>query len=134
MNRRSFMKACGLGAAGLMWPGAAAMGQGTRKRNVVFILVDDLGWFDLACYGSTFHETPNLDRLAASGVRFTNAYAACPVCSPTRAAIMTGKYPARLNITDWIPGNDPKDRKLLGPQDKHELPLDEITLAEVLRA
>jgi arylsulfatase A-like enzyme len=134
VNRRDFLKSCGLGALALAWPGALSAAQGARKPNVVFILVDDLGWFDLGCYGSTFHETPNLDRLAASGMRFTDAYAACPVCSPTRAAIMTGKYPARLNITDWIPGRDPKDRKLLGPQDKHELPLEEVTLAEVMRA
>jgi arylsulfatase A-like enzyme len=130
MDRRGFMKACGLGALGLAWPcGAAPL----KRPNILFVLVDDLGWSDLGCYGSTFYETPNLDRLAASGMRFTNAYAACPVCSPTRAAIMTGKHPARLNITDWIPGNDPKDRKLIGPQDRHELPLDECTLAEALK-
>ena len=64
-----------------------------RRPNIVFILIDDLGWRDLACYGSGFYETPNLDRLAAEGVRFTDAYAACPVCSPTRASILTGKYP-----------------------------------------
>src|SRR3954447_5434566 len=75
-----------------------------RRPNIVFILADDLGQRDLACYGSTFYETPHLDALAAAGVRFTNAYAACNVCSPTRAAILTGKYPARLHITDWIPG------------------------------
>jgi arylsulfatase A-like enzyme len=103
------------------------------KPNFVFILVDDLGWTDLGCYGSTFHETPNLDRLAASGMRFTDAYSASPVCSPTRAAIMTGKHPARLRITDWIPGQDPKDRRLLGPRDLHQLPLDETTIAETLR-
>ena len=68
--------------------------------NIVFILADDLGWRDLGCSGSTFHETPNLDRLAARGMRFTDAYAACPVCSPTRASLMTGKYPARFPITD----------------------------------
>ena len=74
------------------------------KPNVVFILIDDMGWNDLGCYGSTFYETPNIDRLAGQGMRFTNAYAACPVCSPTRAGIMTGKYPARLHLTDWLPG------------------------------
>ena len=76
----------------------------SSKPNFVFFLVDDLGWMDLGCYGSTYHETPNIDALAKSGVRFTNAYAASPVCSPTRAAIMTGKYPSRVDITDWIPG------------------------------
>ena len=134
IDRREFLKSCGLGALALACPGKVSAAQSARKLNVVFILVDDLGWFDLGCYGSTFYETPNLDRFAASAMRFTDAYSACPVCSPTRAAIMTGKYPARLNITDWIPGGDPKDRKLLGPQDRHELPLEEVTLAEVLRA
>ena len=75
-----------------------------ENPNIVFILVDDLGWKDLGCYGSEFYDTPNLDKLAARSVRFTNAYAASPVCSPTRAALMTGKHPARVNITDWIPG------------------------------
>lgn len=111
---------------------------GCRKEkaspNIVFILADDLGWKDLGCYGSNFYETPNIDRLALSGARFTNAYAACPVCSPTRAAIMTGKYPSRLDITDWIPGDDPHDRRLLGPADSNELRLDEQTLAEIMRA
>jgi len=101
---------------------------------VLFILVDDLGWKDLGCYGSSFHETPNIDRLAASSLRFTQAYSANPVCSPTRAAIMTGKHPSRLNITDWIPGQDPRDRPLLGPQDLDHLPLEETTLAEALKA
>ena len=79
--------------------------------NVLFILVDDLGWKDLSCYGSSFYETPNIDRLADIGYRFTQAYSAHPVCSPTRAAIMTGKHPTRLNITDWIPGQNPQHRK-----------------------
>jgi hypothetical protein len=71
-----------------------------------FFLIDDLGRQDLGCYGSTFYETPNIDRLAAQGMRFTNAYAACPVCSPTRASIMTGKYPARI-LTNYIAGARP---------------------------
>ncbi|MCL6265445.1 sulfatase [Flagellimonas myxillae] len=103
------------------------------KTNVIFILVDDLGWMDLGCYGSSFYETPNLDRLAGQSARFTNAYAASPVCSPTRAAILTGKHPTRVGITDWIPGNDPKNRPLLGPEDMHQLPLEETTLAETLK-
>jgi len=102
------------------------------KPNFVFILVDDLGWTDLGCYGSTFHETPNLDRLATGGMVFTDAYSSSPVCSPTRASIMTGKHPARVNITDWIPGDDPKNRKLLGPADNHQLALEEETIAELL--
>ena len=75
-----------------------------RPPNIIFILVDDYGWTDLSCYGSKFYETPNIDRLADQGMRFTDAYSACTVCSPTRAAVMTGKYPARLHITDWIAG------------------------------
>lgn len=105
-----------------------------KPPNFLFILVDDLGWMDLACYGSQLHQTPNLDQLAAEGVVFTDAYASCPVCSPTRASIMTGKYPSTLNITDWIPGLDPKDRKLLGTKDLHALPQSETTIAEALRA
>src|SRR2546428_2876282 len=84
------------------------------RPNVVLILADDLGWADLGCYGSTYHRTPNLDRLASQGMRFTDAYAAAPVCSPTRAALLTGKYPARLNLTDWLPGRpDRPDQSLL---------------------
>ena len=105
-----------------------------QQPNIIFLLVDDLGWNDVSCYGSTFYETPNIDRLAKEGMRFTNAYASCPVCSPTRASILSGKYPARLNITDWIPGRDPKNQLLLGTKDKHELPLEEITLAESLKS
>ena len=83
-----------------------AMGAEDRPPNIVLILADDLGWADLGCYGSTFHRTPNLDRLAKEGVRFTDAYAACTVCSPTRAALMTGKSPAQLHLTDFIPGRN----------------------------
>ena len=82
----------------------------------ILINVDDLGWKDLGCYGSEIYETPNIDKLASGGVRFTNAYAVCAVCSPTRAAIMTGRYPARLWVTDWIRarfqgGKIPSDKK-----------------------
>ncbi|MFH1718037.1 MAG: sulfatase-like hydrolase/transferase, partial [Planctomycetota bacterium] len=73
-----------------------------KKLNFVFFLADDMGWRDAVCYGSTFYETPNIDRLAREGMRFTDAYAACPVCSPTRASIMAGKYPARMATTDWF--------------------------------
>ena len=68
----------------------------TERPNIVFVLADDLGWSELGCYGNTFHETPNLDRMAKEGMRFTQAYAAAPVCSPYRAALLTGYYPARL--------------------------------------
>jgi arylsulfatase A-like enzyme len=102
--------------------------------NVVLCLVDDLGWSDLGCYGSPFHETPQIDRFAQEGVRFTQAYAACHVCSPTRASILTGKYPARLHLTDWLPGRRefPFQRLRNAPVRQH-LPLHEMTLAEALR-
>ena len=97
MNRRDFFKTVGIGAAAAMLPGtlSAAAAASKRKPNVVLILVDDLGWTDVGCFGSKYYETPNIDRLAAGGMKFTNGYAACAVCSPTRAAVMTGRYPAR---------------------------------------
>lgn len=101
--------------------------------NIVFILADDLGWHQLGSYGSRYYPTPNLDRLASEGMRFTNAYAAAPICSPTRASIMTGKYPARLHLTNYIAG-DKTDRKLLPPDWTKYLPLDELTIAEALQA
>jgi len=109
------------------------IGTDNKKPNVIFILVDDLGWNDLGYSGSTFYESPNIDKLSKDSFEFKTAYAASSVCSPTRASIMTGKHPARVNITDWIPGLDPKNRPLLGPQDLHQLPLDEITIAEKLK-
>ena len=94
MNRRKFLQLCATsGLVSVLPTGCSAFGKKTTpnaRPNVVFILVDDLGWMDLNCQGSAFYKTPNLDRFAASGVRFTDAYAACPVCSPTRAAILTG--------------------------------------------
>jgi arylsulfatase A-like enzyme len=102
------------------------------QPNVIVILADDLGWADLSCYGSTFHESPNLDKLATQGMRFTQAYSSSPYCSPSRAAIMTGRHPARVKITDYIPSNG-KSGKLLPAEMKMELPLEEMTLAEMLR-
>jgi len=103
--------------------------------NIVFILADDLGWSDLGCYGAPFHETPNIDKLAAQGMKFTDAYAACAVCSPTRASLMTGKYPARLHLTDWLPGlRDRPNHKLNRPKIQNFLPLEEVTVAEALKA
>ncbi|MEO0481685.1 MAG: sulfatase-like hydrolase/transferase [Planctomycetota bacterium] len=119
--------------------------------NVIVIHVDDLGWADLGCQGSTFFETPNIDGLAADGVRFTQAYAACAVCSPSRAALQTGKWPARLGITDWIRATfqrgdstdiqDPSPsyvggpaRPLLCPPNPYFLPLDEVTIGERMQA
>ena len=104
------------------------------KPNVVLILADDLGWTDLACFGSDFYETPHLDRLAREGMKFTQNYSACTVCSPTRAALMTGKYPARLHITDWIPGLMPDNPKLLVPDWTKFLPLKETTIADAFKS
>lgn len=106
----------------------------TARLNVVFILVDDLGWSDLGCYGSDFYETPNLDRFSRRSVKFNSAYAAAPVCSPTRAAIMTGKSPARLDMTIWhegAVGGGPRDRPLRDARSVANLPREEQTLAEL---
>ena len=109
------------------------LGCGTeRPPNVIVFLVDDLGWKDTGVYGSTFYETPNINRLACEGVRFTQAYAASPVCSPTRASLMTGRHPARLHITNWIGG---KENRLLRQADyEHALPLNETTIGESFKA
>lgn len=107
---------------------------GPDKPNIVFILADDLGWSDLGCFGSDLHETPHIDRFAQSGMTFTNAYAAAPVCSPTRASILTGKCPARLNLTIWSEAAEspPQRRKLIPPVTRHNLPREETTIADVL--
>ena len=118
----------------LMASGAPQPAKPPTRPNLVFVLADDLGWRDLGCYGSTFYETPHLDQLAAKGMRFTDAYAACSVCAPTRASILTGKYPARLHLTDWLPGRALRpDQKLKRPDIIDHLPLEEVTLAEALR-
>lgn len=105
-----------------------------RPPNIVLVLIDDYGWTDTGCYGSTFHRTPNIDALAARGMGFTDAYAAAPVCSPTRASLMTGKHPARLHLTDWLPGREDKPaQKLARPIIRQELPLEETTIAEALK-
>ena len=158
--RRDFLKAMSLGAASLVLPGCTSgaqqlMGDSSRKKpNFVLVLVDDLGWRDVGCYGPAsggFYETPNIDRLAANGMRFTDGYAACAVCSPTRAAVMTGRYPARLGVTDWIRsrfqgGKIPadkknptqyvggKNRKLLCPPNALWMELEELTIAEALES
>ena len=117
--------------------------------NVILIVVDDMGWMDLSCQGSDYYKTPNIDRIAQEGMRFTNGYAACAVCSPTRAALQTGRYPARIGVTDWIrslfqrgklgtPEKNPteyvggKNRKLLCPPNPFWMEHDEVTVAEVL--
>ena len=104
------------------------------KPNVVFILIDDLGYKDLGCYGSSFYKTPNIDQLAQKGIRFTNAYTASAKCSPTRASILTGKYPGRLRITDWIePEEWHPDGKLKTPDIVENLPYEEKTIAEAFK-
>lgn len=105
----------------------------SNQLNFVFILADDLGWSDLNCYGSEVYQTPNIDQLAEEGMKFTNSYAACTVCSPTRASIMTGKYPARLNLTNWISGHNFLDTKLREPEWTQYLSLKETTIAARLK-
>lgn len=105
----------------------------SRPPNIVFILADDMGWNEVGYHGSTYYETPNIDRLAHRGVRFTDAYSAAPICSPTRAALMTGKYPARLHLTDYIPGKMWEDKPLVTPKMQQGLPLAENTLPERLK-
>ena len=112
-------------------PAADESSQRSNRPNVVLILVDDLGWTDLSCYGSTFYETPNLDALAAGGVRFSEAYAAAPVCSPSRAALMSGKYPARVGVTNWIGGH--AVGVLADVPYFHGLPQNEYSLARAMR-
>jgi arylsulfatase A-like enzyme len=112
--------------------------QNAELPNIIFITVDDLGWADLGCYGADLHETPNIDALARTSTLFTNSYAAAPVCSPTRASIMTGKTPAKLQLTIWIEaaGHERKitsDQKFITPQTEENLSLEEVTLAELLK-
>ena len=121
----------------LLWAGLFGSFQlrAESKKNVILFLVDDLGWMDLSCQGSKFYKTPNIDKLASTGVRFTDAYSACVVCSPTRAAVLTGKYPARLMLTQWLPDGrwNPNGHKMRTGRFLRALPLEERTLAENLR-
>lgn len=106
------------------------------RSNILFIMIDDMGWMDLACQGNKLVDTPNIDRLAKQGMRFTDSYAAAPVCSPTRAAILTGLSPARLHITNHTPDQKrftPDDATLLPAPMKNELSLDYVTIAERLK-
>jgi arylsulfatase A len=127
-SRRNFLKTLGLGVTTLAAQGCASISElitgkaSEDKPNIIFILNDDLGWAELGCYGNKFNETPNLDKLASGGMRFTEAYAAAPVCSPYRAALMTGQYPARVGITDYLRPNDAK-----------HLSTDYVTIAEMLK-
>ncbi len=109
-----------------------------EKPNIVFILADDLGIKDLSCEGSTFHETPHIDAIAKSGMRFTNGYSTCQVCSPSRASIMSGQYPARIGITDWIGAATgmhwKRNDKILPPENGSRLPAKITTVAEALKS
>ncbi len=136
VTRRAFLKWSGVTLAAAVVPSPVLAQSMTEKRppNIVFILVDDMGWPDLGCYGNTFHETPNIDRLATQGMRFTDAYAACPVCSPTRASLLSGQYPAHVGVTDFIPGHWRPYEKLRVPVNRTQyLPLEIVTLAEALK-
>ncbi len=136
-NRRDFLKLLGASGAVTVLPRSiAAAGSGsTKPLNFVFILIDDLGWSDLGCYGADLHETPNVDAFAKRSMTFTDAYAAAPVCTPTRASIMTGKCPARLNMTIWHEASKrpPQDRPLIPPITVGNLPHEQVTLPDVLQ-
>jgi len=120
LTRRNLLRQLGPAALGISLPARLSSAE-PRKLNFIFILIDDLGWTDLGCYGSTFYETPNIDRFAKLGMKFTHGYATAPVCSPTRSSVMTGKYPARVNITGIVPGQ------------AEGLALKEVTIAERLK-
>lgn len=125
MRRRNFLAALG----------ASTTLRAASPPNIVLILFDDLGWRDFSSYGHDFHRTPNIDALAREGARFTNAYASCPVCSPTRSSVLTGKSPVRTGVTDWIPGRPQwPTAKLLTPRTANQMRLEEVTLAERLAA
>jgi len=125
-----------LQAASLALLGAAACGAATTRPNIVFILADDLGWRDLGCYGSPWHRTPHLDRLAVEGLRYTQAYSAAPICSPSRASILTGRSPARLHfefVTKMQAGAQEWGTPLQSPPYTLDLPLAERTIGEELQ-
>lgn len=151
-NRRSFIKTVSAGTLGsaLLYSSASNPAMAQTQPNIILFLIDDLGWIDVGCYGSEYYQTPNIDRLAAEGMRFTNGYAACAVCSPTRASILTGRYPSRMGITDWIRarfqgGEIPEDKEnpsgyeggpgqeLLCPRNALWMEHSEITVAELLK-
>lgn len=131
-DRRDFLKSMGRLAGALALPGVQAGGR-QDKPSFVFILIDDLGWTDLGCFGSDYYETPHIDRLAREGVRFTSAYTSSGVCSPTRASIMTGKYPGRLRLTTYLPGPRIPNTKLLPPETKKFLDPGELALGEAFK-
>lgn len=133
-NRRQFIADLA-GAVSLSMMSQQIRADAAIKRpNVVLFLIDDMGWGDLGCYGNTFNETPHIDQLARDGMRFTQAYAGAPVCSPSRAAILTGKAPARLGLTQWIPGTLYPYKKLLEAPTPLHLSSHAVTLAQLLKA
>ena len=139
MNRREFFKLAAVSAATVALPGrrvTSAASASKKQTNIVLIMIDDLGWMDLNCQGNKRLDTPNIDKLASQGMRFTDAYSAAPVCSPTRAAIMTGQSPARLGITNHLPDRQqfqPDNAKLRSARMLGHLPLEHVTLAERLK-
>lgn len=144
LTRRRFLQGVGsfigtaavAGRFGLRSANAAEVGSGSSskdKPNIVFILADDMGWADPGCYGNEFIETPNIDRLASQGIRFTQAYAAAPVCSPTRASIHSGQYPSRFDLYDFLGGPHKFLWPKLKPPENRPMPLETITLAEALK-
>lgn len=136
MLRAAVTACCGLSICAIATGVSLAVAESGDRPNVVLIIADDLGKNDVGVEGADLHETPNIDALAASGVRFTNAYSPSCVCSPTRASLLTGKSPARLHITIWAEGsrNASKDRRLLQAPSLHDLPRSELTLARYLQA
>lgn len=118
---------------GAFYGPASTQSNSSNPLNVVIVLVDDLGWNDVGYAGSALYHTPHLDKLAEEATVFTQAYSGHPVCSPSRAAILTGKNPTRLNITDWIPGQRPDNRPLMTPDIHNELKLEEKTMAEFFK-
>ncbi len=136
---RTCLFSTGLGLLLVLAIPGSAPASTANQPNIVFFLVDDLGYMDIGANNpAAFYETPNVDALARSGQRFTSAYAACPVCSPTRAAILTGKYPQRTGITDYIGAAQPekwnRPTKLLPAPYREKLALEEVTLAEAFKA
>ncbi len=134
ITRRSFLKSS---ASVFMLPSMLPLAdKGPEKPNIVLILIDDMGARDAGCYGSTFYQTPNIDRLAKQGMLFTDGYAACPLCAPARASLMSGKYPARLGLTRVGAADENANDPLIEPLQRHwkeYLDTDEITIAEMLK-
>ncbi len=136
MKRRSFLKMIGLGAMSLSPAGCLTADRSSRKRpNIIFVLIDDMGWRDLGCYGSTYYETPSIDRLASQGMMFSDAYTCGPNCAPTRASLMSGQYTPRHGIVTV--GNSDRGpahlRKLIPVENKTVLDAKITTIAEALK-